>query len=86
MHAKFGLEISVRSLAINITEWFLLNTFPVVAAILAAILDFFGKYFQMGLQHLVRAKLGTKKHRFIFQLDNLLAMAAMLAAILKIFI
>ena len=34
----------------------------------------------------MRGKLGTKKHRFIFQLDNLLAVAAMLAAILKIYI
>ena len=50
MHAKFGLEISVRSLAIDIIEWFLLNTFPVVAAIFAAILNFFLKYFQIGLQ------------------------------------
>ena len=45
MHAKFGLEISVRSLAIDIIEWFLLNTSLVVAAIL----DFFWKYFQIGL-------------------------------------
>ena len=50
MHAKFGLEISVRSLAINIIEWFLLKTFPIVAAILADISDFFWKYFQIGLQ------------------------------------
>ena len=50
MHTKFGLEISVRSLAIDIIEWFLLNTFPIVAAIFVAILNFFWKYSQIGLQ------------------------------------
>ena len=50
MHATFGLEISVRSLSIDIIEWFVLNTFPVVATIFAAILKFFWKYFQIGLQ------------------------------------
>ena len=50
MHAKFGLEIFVRSLATDIIEWFLLNTFPVVAAILETKLDFLLKYFQIGLQ------------------------------------
>ena len=76
MHAKFGLEISVRSLAIDIIEWFLLNTFPVVAAIFAAILNFFSEIFSNWVTTIVRAKLGTKKQRFIFQLDNLLTMAA----------
>ena len=49
-------------------------------------IEFFLEIFSNWVATIVRAKHGTKKHRFIFQLDNLLEMVAMLAAILKIYI
>ena len=50
MQAKFGLEISVRSLAIDIIEWFLLNTFPVVAATFCGHIEFFLEIFSIWVE------------------------------------
>ena len=49
-------------------------------------IDFFFEIFSNWVATIVRAKLGMKKQRFIFQIDNLLTMAAILAVILRIYI